>query len=148
MNTTLTIERDGSAQILLKQNIPYVPRTVSSFPGVAELNIQTKYTNTPAGTACRTAGYDEKCEITVNGYYYLSRHNYDDPSTWNKIHSMSISSLDPLDYYIQTSRLVLRLGTLSTGHPFFNNVDFPDINVIKETYPDFLFITIAICIFK
>lgn len=148
MNTTLTIERDGSAQILLKQNIPYAPQTFPSFSIPANFKILTKYTNTPVGTACGTAGYDEKCEITVNGYHYLSRHNYDDPSTWNKIHSMSISSLDPLDYYIQTSRLVLRLGTLSTDHTFFNDVDFPDINVIKETYPDFLFITIAICIFK
>lgn len=139
MNTTLVIERNGSAQILLKQNIPFVPRTFPLCNGTEELNIVTKYKNNSKGTACETLNYIDKCEITVIGYNYLSRNSYMDPDTWNKIHTMNINSLDPLDYYIQDPRFVLRLGTKSTPHPFFDYVDFPDINVSRNTYPDLLF---------
>lgn len=134
LNKTVDIQRNGTEKILIKQNIPYVARTYPSQQESSILNIHTIYKDADK-LACQQIGHHKKCTLDINALDYDSVNQLKPKETWEKIHEIVISSLDPKDYYLQQYRLVLSLGTnTQEDNAFFNDAELSDIQVNNVTY--------------
>lgn len=137
LNTTIDIQRNGTEKILIKQNIPFVAKTNPNNQTSSILNINIIDKNSDSLSCQQIVSYKE-CSLDIVALDYISVNQLKPKETWEKIHEIVISSLDPVDYYIQRYRLSMSLGTnTQRDNVFFNDAELSDIHInIVETIND------------
>nr|XP_022323219.1 von Willebrand factor D and EGF domain-containing protein-like [Crassostrea virginica] len=131
LNKTIDLKRNGYGEIHIKQTTPYVIRSLTnSTIGPPDLLfIRTKYKDSGEWNCQQVAGNHVKCGFSVIGYSYPFPGEQSAP--WDIIHTVSIKSLDPINYFMADHRLLLSLGTnaVGDGNKFFSDVNLSDIQV-------------------
>lgn len=138
LNKTVSLERMGTAQIMFRLTIPFVPLTVdvNGQQYKHDLSVQVSFPGDPAiEQECKLQGSALDCERKIESFTYDKRLQYDDPGNWQKVYTITVQNSDGIRYYMPTNHFRLRLKTTATngqGDKIFSEVTLHDIRVSKK----------------
>nr|XP_022317659.1 von Willebrand factor D and EGF domain-containing protein-like [Crassostrea virginica] len=135
LNKTVSLERMGTAQIMFRLTIPFVPLTVdvNGQQYKHDLSVQVSFPGDPAiEQECKLQGSALDCERKIESFTYDNRLQYDDPVNWQKVYTITVQNSDGIRYYLPTNHFRLRLKTTTTngqGDKIFSDVTLHDIKI-------------------
>lgn len=139
----------GTSKLQFRPTIPFASQTIQFQVGdqfASPLYIQLSFPgNIQAHCTKNTYGSVHDCFPAIESFTFNESHKYEDEINWYKIYEIDVFNSDGLGYYMQNSKLVLRLETNSAkgeGARIFSDVVFHDIHV-RQTLINGLYVFVC-----
>ena len=146
LNKTLSLERMGTANIMLRPTIPFVPLTVdvNGRQTKHDLSVQLSFPDNPnVARRCNLQGRAIGCEQTIDSFTYDDKQNYNILDRWYRNYTFTVQNSDGIPYNMPKNYFVLKLKTTSTngqGDKIFSDVTFHDIKVSRNCILQFIYV--------
>lgn len=139
LNKTVSLARMGTAKIMFRPTIPFIPLTVDNNgrQDKHDFRVQVSFPDDPAiEQKCKLQGQAFDCEREIESFTYENRLQYDDPVNWQKVYTITVQNSDGRSYYMPSNHFRLRLKTTPSngqgGDKIFSEVTLHDIKVSKK----------------
>ena len=109
LNSTITIERDGEATVMIRPTIPFASETIEFNSKQLEPTPLYIQLSLPENSSCEVEV--AKCSINIRSYRHNERQMYENPNNWKKIHAIKIFNFGDIGYNVPYHRHSLRFTT-------------------------------------